>query len=369
VTLRAPVLSACILIVSIICACDQPAIDQNDVDQPVSETPDDVVFTVYAAGYCKDTSGVQVPGYWKDGTWIQLPALGSYPAQVVALVISGGDIYAGGWCWSGSSSSTQVSGIWKNGTWTQLGSQTITSLVLNGNDVYAGGYYRVQAGTYGKVPAPGYWKNGSWTDLETQSIYGASVTSMVVSGGYMYAGGYATIQTGSAPVTFVAYPGYWVDGNWTELSHFGFGGRVSSLATFSGLVYAGGTCSKGRDPQDPQTTLYEAGYWRNGQWFALSSNLNSVSAGLIAANDTDVYVYGNNGTAAGFWKNGNWTGMTAQATVNALTVAGSDFYMAGSDSSSGVSQPGYWKNLIWNELPPINPTFGGQATCIVVVEK
>lgn len=325
--------------------------------------------TIYAGGYCRNSSGVQLPGYWKNGVWTDLPTLGGYAAEVVSLVISGNDIYAGGWCWSGSSSSTQVSGYWKNGAWTGWGSQTITSLIVYGSSVYAGGYYWTQAGSYGQVKAPGYWKDGAWNGLPTQSIYGATVAAMTESGGQIYAGGYATVQIGSNPVVFRAYPGYWINGIWGQLPDAGLGGQVQCLFTSGGSVYAGGICNMPSSPSDPQTALSQAGYWLNGGWMALTSAVAGAIVNLIAVSGTDVYAFGRIGSTLGYWKNGAWTALPQQqVTVNSLCVLSSDVYLCGSDDSSGASKPGYWKNGTWNGLIQLDSTKGGQVTTLVIVK-
>ena len=49
---------------------------------------------VYPGGY-KDYG---TPGYWENGVWTGLPPLGTRYAEVTSLIVSGSDIYAGGWC-------------------------------------------------------------------------------------------------------------------------------------------------------------------------------------------------------------------------------------------------------------------------------
>lgn len=348
------------LILSVTVSCSQPGSGPGPVDKTGGPL-------IYAGGYCTDSSGIQVPGYWKNGTWASLPTLGAHPAGVVSLVLSANDIYVGGWCWSGYSSTTLVSGYWKNGVWAGWGSQIITSLIVYGNSVYAGGYYWTQGGSYGQVRAPGYWKDGTWTSLPTQSIYGASVAAMVESGGHIYAGGYATVQTGSGPVVFSAYPGYWVDGIWNPLPNSGLGGQVESLVASGGSVYAGGVCDLPPSPMDPQTALAQAGYWLNGSWVGLTSTTSSANVSLIAISGSDIYAVGRLSSTLGYWKNGSWTALSQQqVSATSLFVDANDVYVGGSDNSSGVAKPGYWKNGTWNGLTPLDATKGGQVTTLAI---
>jgi hypothetical protein len=45
---------------------------------------------VYAGGWCSNSSGVAAAGYWLNGSWVTLsnPYVGSYYAQVNSLVIA-----------------------------------------------------------------------------------------------------------------------------------------------------------------------------------------------------------------------------------------------------------------------------------------
>ena len=344
-------------------SCSEASIP-NDTTEPTTPTIPAPASspTIIAAGYCTTIKGLQVPGCWTDGVWNSLPTIGEHPANVVALFASGSDLYAGGRCWSGDSSTTQLSGYWKDGLWNGWGSQSITSIVISGSDIYAGGKFRIQGGSYGQVDAPGFWRNGTWSNLPTQSLYGASVTSMAAIDGHIYAGGYATVQLGNNPVTFRAYPGYWVDGAWNQLPDHGRGGIVSSLSTSNGSIYAGGVCNISTD-------LSEAGYWLNGNWVPLSSAISGARVSLIAVSGEIIYAYGRNGLTNGYWKNSTWTEISDQISVYAAAGLGDDVYLAGSKDNSGTPQPGYLKNGEWIALTPIDSTRGGQVTAIVILPK
>ena len=85
---------------------------------------------------------------------------------------------------------------------------TVSSLIISEGDMYAGGYRKNSSG----VCIAGYWKNGSWVGLtsidETRDSF---VTSIVVAQGHVYAAGYCVNSSG----VFIA--GYWFDGTWIGL--------------------------------------------------------------------------------------------------------------------------------------------------------
>ena len=114
---------------------------------------------VYAGGAC--VTNVAVAGYWKNGVWTTLPPLDvSRYSMVRSLVVSGNDVYAGGY--SGNSSGVAVPGYWKNGVWTALTpldpmqTSWVTSLVLSGGDVYAAGFNQDSS----QLQVAGYWRTG-----------------------------------------------------------------------------------------------------------------------------------------------------------------------------------------------------------------
>jgi hypothetical protein len=99
----------------------------------------------------------------------------------MGLVVSGGNVYAGGY--SENSAGYGVAGYWFNGNWVGLPSldslhnSFVQSMAVLGDDVYAAGYSVNSSG----VEVPGYWLNGTWTALTPlDSSYSAQVNSIVV---------------------------------------------------------------------------------------------------------------------------------------------------------------------------------------------
>jgi len=135
--------------------------------------------TVFAGGHSFNGS-TWVAGYWKDGAWVALAnSYGTYNAYVLSLMVSGSDVYAGGYSVDGSGG--EVAGYWKDGTWAPLANSYsahgagVTSLVVSGVDIYAGGAIVNSSG----VAVAGYWKNDTWVPL-SNSYDEAQVNSLVI---------------------------------------------------------------------------------------------------------------------------------------------------------------------------------------------
>ena len=124
-------------------------------------------------------------------------------------------------CHTSAQTELSMPGYWKNGVWVGLPplptldprSSSVTSLLVSGSDVFAGGYSDNSAG----MLAPGYWKNGSWVGLTPPadgSAIGADwrVISLAVQSGSVYAA--AAASSPAAPSPPVATNGYWKDGAW-----------------------------------------------------------------------------------------------------------------------------------------------------------
>ena len=107
----------------------------------------------------------------------------------------------------------------------------------------------------------------------------------------------------------------------------------------------------------------------NGDTDLLAGGLSSVSGTIYIAG----YSMNSSGVGvAGYWKNGVWNALppidvTKGSGAKSIVVSGSDVYVSGSSAnSSGVYVAGYWKNGVWNALPSIDATQPSRAGCIVI---
>jgi hypothetical protein len=107
---------------------------------------------VYAGGYFSTADGGEAIGIakWDGSSW---SALGMNDA-VVALAVSGSDLYAGGGFATVTNSdgvAVAVNGIakWNGSSWSALGSgmnDAVVALAVSGSDLYAGGYFTMAGG-------------------------------------------------------------------------------------------------------------------------------------------------------------------------------------------------------------------------------
>jgi hypothetical protein len=186
---------------------------------------------VYAGGQCTDTSLHPANGCWKNGLWTGLADSTGF--AMFTFLFSGADVYIAGTLWPTATGS--VAGYWKNGAWVSLTLLVlgelagVNSLVMSGSDLYAGGYRYDQAH---REFMPGYWKNGTWVALPTLD-HNAEVLSIAVAGTDVYCGGYCTsdVEIGA---------GYWKNGTWTSLPSHSDISQVTSIAVSGADIHAVG---------------------------------------------------------------------------------------------------------------------------------
>jgi len=123
---------------------------------------------VYAAGWRTNLIGDYFPGYWINGTWRGLESpqgLNHGPDSGFDIVLSGSDVYIGGYIIDNDDNDLHrwgSAGYWKNGTWNSLASgeledkvSQVMAIAVSGTDIYASGLYVKKSGD----AAACYWKN------------------------------------------------------------------------------------------------------------------------------------------------------------------------------------------------------------------
>jgi hypothetical protein len=205
---------------------------------------------LYAGGYFTNAGGVTVNGIakWNGSAW---SALGSgisstlhpyWPARVLALAMSGANLYAGGYFNTADGVLVNSIAKWDGSAWSALGSgmnDEVHALAINGTNLYAAGYFT----TAGGVPANciAKWDGNAWSALG--SGMNIIVYALAVSGTDLYAGGYFT-TAGGVTATSIAK---WDGSAWSALGS-GLGGFSSSdvyalAADGAGQLFAGGDFS------------------------------------------------------------------------------------------------------------------------------
>ncbi|MDW8392384.1 MAG: hypothetical protein RMK84_19895, partial [Oscillochloridaceae bacterium] len=183
---------------------------------------------VYVGGWFQNAAGIPEADYvarWNGSAWSALGGSGGNSAitgQVFALAASGGNLYVGG-------SFTNAAGIpqadyvarWDGTNWNALGGGAdgalngpVLALAVSGANVYAGGTFTDAAGN----PTADYvarW-NGMWWNLggTFDGALSGPVNALAVSGSNVYAGGNFTDAAGIPQADYVAR---WDGTNWNAL--------------------------------------------------------------------------------------------------------------------------------------------------------
>src|SRR5437899_3214658 len=90
------------------------------------------------------------------------PGANGVNGSVLALAVSGNDLYAGGFFTSAGGSAAKYVAKW-NGSWSALGTgmgDPVLALAVSGSDLYAGGYFTQAGGSTANNIAR--WDGSSW---------------------------------------------------------------------------------------------------------------------------------------------------------------------------------------------------------------
>ena len=281
---------------------------------------------VYTGGYYKaydlshmnpysvsmDDYEVKVACYWKNGKLVSL-GNSKYVSEVNVILVSGNDVYAGGYIYSQREGGTASGGYWKNGKWVNLGSR-VDSIFVSGDDVYACGS--------GRSMKPGYWKNDEWISLPFLSENKVAYTySIFVSGNDVYVCGESRNNLG------VNTACYWKNGEIIPLLSFDskYDSSAASIFVSGKDVYVGGYSYNNYSQKMNSYSI--AGYWKNGKWISLPSiDKYSSRVTSIFVFRNDVYAGGftsgaYNSGIPGYWKNGEWVDFnTHDGVVTSIVV-------------------------------------------------
>ncbi|SPE54289.1 exported hypothetical protein [Verrucomicrobia bacterium] len=204
-------------------------------------------MSLYAGGPFTTAGGLTVNGIakWDGSAWSALGSGMIHPGTdfgyVVALAVSGTNLYAGGWFTNAGGVMANYIAKWDGNAWSTLGSGMngmVFALAVSGTDLYAGGSFT----TAGGVPANSIakWDGGTWSALG--SGMNSTVSALAVSGTDLYAGG-AFVTAGEVPANHIAK---WDGSAWSALGSGMSGGTgwVAGLAADGvGHLFIGGDFS------------------------------------------------------------------------------------------------------------------------------
>jgi uncharacterized membrane protein len=301
----------------------------SPIPKPVVKRDTDV----YLAGFIS-TSLSTIATFWKNGVATKL-AGETQISSANAIAINGSDVYIAG-AISNGNSSFPVATYWKNGVAVQLTDSlpntSANAIAIKGNDIYI-------AGTMNDVAT--VWKNGVATRLDNGNY--SAAYGIAVSGNDVYVAGF----TYADPIIFS--PTIWKNGVETRLDNGNISCVASSVSVIGNDVYVLGRSNN-------LATL-----WKNGIPTVFDDRTSQSESFAMTSNGADVYLVRSNVT--GYWKNNKETIIPGYGFPYAITVVGSDVYVAGAiPDGSPAPYVCYWKNGSLVEFGS-----GGNALGIAVV--
>ncbi len=357
---------------------------------------------VYIGGYFVNAGGLSAADYivkWDGANYSALGnngvGNGALNGLVDTLVITGGVLYAGGDFTNVSDGGVALNAAdylakWDGSHWSAVGSGTggngslngtVIALAVSGQDLYAGGGFIDVDSSGTQLWNADYvarWDGAAWSGLGNNGAGNGSlgnyVYALLMDGSDVIVGGsFTDVHDGASTLQNVDYIARWDGTHWSALGA-GPGGTVGALnATVSVLarigteIYVGGMFT---DVYDGSIHVPEADYiarWDGAHWSALGGNGAGAGAlnhrvTALTANGTDLYVGGyftgaNNQGAldataayAARWDGLSWSGLGSNGAgggaladaVWALGRSGTDLYVGGpflDVNNNGVTIP------------------------------
>jgi hypothetical protein len=218
---------------------------------------------------------------WNGSTWSSLGR--GMDNWVLALAASGSDVYAGGYFTTAHNS--EVSAVtayriakWDGDAWSALGSgvsSTVNALVVSGGQLYAGGWFTTAGGIEANRVAK--WDGTNWFALGTGMDHSVSV--LAAAGNDLYAGG-SFLTAGGLSANRIAR---WDGNTWSRLG-MGVSSRVTSLVVVGGNLYAAGDFARANSGAiNTGDVVNYIAQWDGQTWSALGSGMNSSVHGLAVA--------------------------------------------------------------------------------------
>jgi len=274
-------------------------------------------------------------------------------SNVLALAVSGNDLYAGGNFTTAGGSAANYVAKWNGSSWSPLGSGIedapngaspfVYALAVSGSDVYAGGFFSTAGG--GAANRIAKWDGSSWSALDSGvgGVQYPVVYALAVSGSDVYAGG-AFTTAGGVPANYIAK---WNGSSWSALGS-GFTGPVFALAVSGSDVYAGGNIGT-----TDGSGVAKIAKWNGSSWSGLGSGMDQ-QVNALAVSGCDVYAGGwfrqAGSNAANYiakWDGSSWSALGSglgggvDPRVYALAVSGGDLYAGGPFTTAGGKVSAY----------------------------
>ena len=309
---------------------------------------------------------VRIDPTFSDANWASMGGLPGANDAVYAAVVDGwGNLYIGGHFTSVGKIAANLIAKWDGKAWSALGSglegepgyDYVLALAVSGTNLYAGGSFTIAGGSAAKHIAK--WDGKAWSALG--SGLNDSVTALAAAGTDLYVGGWFTAAGGTA----ASHIAKWDGSAWSALGA-GVSGTVSprvSALVVSGtdLYVAGGFNMAGG------SAAYNIAKWNGSARSALGLGLGYYASAL-AVSGTDLYVGGfftNAGNVGANyvakWNGSGWSALGpgvssvsyAGAWVSALAISGNDLYVGGNFTAAGglaATNIAKWNGSEWSTL-------------------
>ncbi|MFN0119971.1 MAG: hypothetical protein ACKV2V_05670 [Blastocatellia bacterium] len=297
-----------------------------------------------------------------DLNWDEAFSRNGVDGEVSAMVMSGGNLYIGGWFTRVGNVPALNIACWNGSAWLPLGrgiNGPVYALATTGNDLYAGGMFNTAGGSRGYNSIV-RWNNGRWSMLG--GGVDGHVNAIAISGNNLYAGG-TFRNAGGQLVNGIAC---W-NGTWSELGA-GVEGVVRALAVQNGNLYAGGSFVRAGG-----VTASGLARWDGNAWAEVGGGVGGdVRALLVSGND--LYAAGKFNTAGKIsalniarWNGLAWAALGASESasftgaIDVLSMSADSLYAGGTFTTAGgvpASRIARWNAIAWT---PLGSGAGGEV--------
>jgi hypothetical protein len=239
-------------------------------------------------------------------------------SNVLALAVSGSDLYVGGYFTMAGDTAANYVARWNGSGWSTLGSginNVCWALAVSGTNLYAGGSFGSAGGSHANRVAE--WNGSTWSSLG--SGLSSEVSALAVSGSDLYVGG----------------SGYWAGDN-----------KVEMVSKWNGSAWS--ALGVGEWSGDPD--------WLPEIYAMAVSGSNLYVGGLFTTAD------GSDATLVAKWNGSTWSALgegvqgdsyNDGSYVSALAVSGSDLYVGGAFTTAGTNRAmnvAKWDGSAWSAL-------------------
>jgi len=316
---------------------------------------------------------------FSDANWVSMGGVPGASGGVMAAVVDdSGNLYIGGGFGMIGEVVVNFIAKWDGTGWSSLGSglsDPVLALAVSGSDLYAGGWFSGaidSGGEFSLLNHVAKWNGSSWSALG--SGLASNVNALAVFGGDLYAGGLFLTFDGQGPNSIAKWDG----STWSTLRP-AVDGPVSALAASGSGLYVGGWFGSAGD-----VAASGIARWDGNNWSALGSSVDGPVLAL-AVSGSDLYVGGLFASAGGVaasniakWSRNNWSalGSGIDGGVYALAISGGDLYAGGSFTNAGgmlATNVAKWNGSSWSALgrgvggPPGYPPYAGTVDALAVL--